>query len=367
MKRKMLIPLIIIIVIIAVPIIFLRTAPQLGHKSLGESLEKIKKSPNYKSGIFLNPVRTLMDMPSKKVFKEMAKKAENRIPQDKIETKPLNIEAYKTKNSNEAIITWLGHSTMLIKIDGITILTDPVFSKRASIISLFGPKKFLYTNEYSVSDLPPVDIVLISHDHYDHLDYKTIKELKNVSEFYVPLGTKAHLVHWGIKEDKIKELDWWEEINYGDIKFAATPARHFSGRQLNDRFKTLWCGWVIKGKSHSLFFSGDSGYFDGFKQIGEKYGPFDFSMMENGQYSIYWPEIHMMPEESVTAAIDLKSKAAMPIHWGKFKLSIHEWNEPPRRFYVHAKKNNLKVVLPFIGQTFNLNSLPVDTFTFSNN
>jgi hypothetical protein len=142
MKRKMLVPLIIIIVLIAVPIIFLRTAPQLGHKSLGESLEKIKKSPNYKSGIFLNPVRTLMDMPSKKVFKEMAKKAENRIPQDKIETKPLNIEAYKTKNSNEAIITWLGHSTMLIKIDGITILTDPVFSKRASIISLFGLKSF---------------------------------------------------------------------------------------------------------------------------------------------------------------------------------------------------------------------------------
>ncbi len=368
MKKKMVFLLVVLVILILTPIVFLRIAPQLGSKAEGESLKKIEKSPNYKMGFFINPVETDFTIPSNKVFKEMYRKSANRIPEKEIVTYPVNTDAYKTLSDSNVIFTWLGHSTMLIKISGTTILIDPVFSKRASLISFIGPKKFRYSNEYTVDNLPKADIVVISHDHYDHLDFKTIKKLKNkVDNFIVPLGLKAHLTHWGVESKKIEELDLWEEVTLNGISFISTPARHFSGRQLNDRFKTLWCGWVLKSKNHSLFFSGDSGYFDVFKEIGEKYGPFDLSMIENGQYSIYWPYIHMNPEESAQAAIDLKSKAAMPIHWGKFKLSIHEWNEPPRRFYNYAKEHDLAVVLPLIGQTFDLDNLPVDTSSFSIN
>ena len=248
---------------------------------------------------------------------------------------------------------------MLMKINGITLITDPVFSKRASLFQFIGPKKFAYTHEFKISELPPVDLVLLSHDHYDHLDCKVIKALKDKADkFIMPLGVGSHLERWGVDPSKIVELDWWENINYKGITLTAAPGRHFTGRLFNDRFKTLWCGWSIRGKEKRIYFSGDSGYFEGFKEIGEKLGPFDLSFIECGQYSKYWPTIHMAPEESVQAAIDLRSKQAVPIHWGKFKLSIHPWNEPPARFIKKANEENLNVGTPKIGEVFTLNKLP---------
>jgi L-ascorbate metabolism protein UlaG (beta-lactamase superfamily) len=359
--KKIMITLIILFSLVGVTFLYFRLAPQFGGRAKGKRLERILASPNFRNNFFQNPSNTTMEIPPGKVFLEFFKKGIDRTPVKQIETLPINFDAYVNSNKDEVIITWLGHSTLLIKTGGITILTDPVFSKRASMISLFGPKKFNYTHDYELEDLPPIDIVVISHDHYDHLDYKAIKKLKKtVKKFFMPLGVGSHFERWGVDPDKIVELDWWESVNFSNLELVATPSRHFTGRKLNDRFKTLWCGWIIKTEKKRLFFSGDSGYWDGFKKIGEKYGPFDFTMIECGQYSPYWPTIHMAPEESVQAAIDLNSKVAMPIHWGKFRLSLHSWYEPPTRFKTKAEFENLRIVIPKIGETFSLDNLPID-------
>ena len=326
-----------------------------GKKPQGERLARIINSDNFQKGIFQNVEETNMERPPFEGIKEMMKKNPDQKPSKPIITLPINVERYKNSPADEVLITWLGHSTVLIRINGITVITDPVFSKRASMFQFLGPKKFNYTNEYALEDLPPVDVVLVSHDHYDHLDFQAIKFFKDkAKKFITPLGVGAHLEHWGINSEKISECNWWEETSFHGIEFTATPGRHFTGRLFSDRFKTLWCGWAIKTEKNNVYFSGDSGYFKGFKDIGEKFGPFDISFVECGQYSKYWPYIHMMPEESVQAALDVKSKLAMPMHWGKFKLSIHTWFEPPTRFVEKATELNLKVASPKIGQTFSL-------------
>jgi L-ascorbate metabolism protein UlaG (beta-lactamase superfamily) len=359
--KKLMITLIVLFLIVGTIIIYFKLAPQAGGKAKGKRLERIIASPNFRNNFFQNPVITNTDIPPRHVFMELFKKGIDRTPLKPIETVPIDVNSYINTDKDEVIITWLGHSTLLIKTGGITILTDPVFSKRVSMISFFGPKKFDYTHDYKPEDLPPIDIVIISHDHYDHLDYKAIKTLKKtVKKFFMPLGVGSHFERWGVDPAKIVELDLWESVSYEKLELTATPARHFSGRKLNDRFKTLWCGWVIKSEKKRIYFSGDSGYWDGFKKIGEQYGPFDFTMIECGQYSTYWPFIHMAPEESVLAAIDLNSKAAMPVHWGKFRLSLHSWYEPPTRFKIKAEWENFRIVIPKIGETFSLENLPTN-------
>ena len=338
--------------------LFVKMTPQLGRKPSGKRLEIIRNSPNYKQGIFQNKERTMMEPPPFEAFKAMLKKDPLRSPLIPLKTIPIDREKYLNSFSDDVLVTWLGHSTVLIKINGQTILTDPVFSKRASLFQFMGPKKFDYAHEFMVDELPPVDVVLLSHDHYDHLDYHVIKKMKKkAGRFVMPLGVGAHLERWGVEASKIVELDWWEQISINGITYTATPGRHFTGRFLNDRFNTFWCGWAVMSESKRIYFSGDSGYFDGFKAIGEKLGPFDLSIIECGQYSKYWPEIHMTPEESVQAAIDVKSKQAIPMHWGKFKLSIHPWNEPPARFIKEAKEKALAASTPAIGETFELSRI----------
>jgi len=356
-KMTFLFILIFIVLLILIVGSFLKFAPQVGAKSIGERLKRIENSPNFVDGKFQNPIETPMSATDSSTWKGMIKYFkgnEERAPNNPLPTVKFDKTRFEKLGASEPVISWLGHSTVLIKLEGTVFITDPVFSKRASMVSFFGPKRFDYENQIKLTDLPKIDVVIISHDHYDHLDYGTIEKLHpQVSQFFIPLGVAAHLEKWGVPSNKIIELDWWEEVNFGDkFKLVATPTRHFSGRGITDRFKTLWCSWVIQSENYRLFYGGDSGYFPGFKEIGEKYGPFDLTMLECGAYSIYWSTIHMMPEENVQAHIDLKGKILMPIHWGKFNLSIHSWTEPIERLLNRANFSEVKVATPPIAESW---------------
>lgn len=336
--------------------IFFQTAPQIGKQAAGDRLAKMESAPNFEKGKFQNTVETNMDMPfgtMVKVFKGFlfADKSA-REPQEAVNTKTFNATEFNAYNADTVAVTWFGHSSLLIRIEGLTILTDPVLiGERASMFSFMGPKRFEYDHHITLEELPSIDIVLISHDHYDHLDYPTIKALANkVGAFYAPLGVGAHLEHWGVPADKITEVKWWDELALGDLTLAFAPTRHFSGRAIRDRFKTLWGSWAIMGKSKRLYFSGDSGYFPGFAKIGEKYGPFDLTFMECGAYNEGWSEIHMFPEETAQAHLDVKGKLLLPIHWGKFDLSLHPWKESVERLKAKAKEENIQLMTPEVGQ-----------------
>lgn len=250
---------------------------------------------------------------------------------------------------NESVIR-LGHSTLLFKFDNKYILTDPIFSNRASPVQWMGPKRF-HKSPISIEDLPFIDCVIISHDHYDHLDKQSIKKLKNkVGIFYTTLGVGKRLEKFGVSSEKIVELNWWQSDIRNDIEFICTPTQHFSGRGLFDRDKTLWASWVIKSKKSSIYFGADGGYFEGFKDIAQKYGPFDMSFLEVGAYNELWRDIHMMPEESIQAHKDLRAKRFFPIHNGTFDLSLHAWYEPFERVDKLAKENNIAIFFPIMGE-----------------
>jgi L-ascorbate metabolism protein UlaG (beta-lactamase superfamily) len=255
-----------------------------------------------------------------------------------------------TLPDDKPTVVWFGHSSYLIKSKGVTVLMDPVFSGNASPVTFFG-KSFPGSDVYSEGDIPPIDLLIISHDHYDHLDYKTITELiPKVKKFYTALGVGAHLERWGVPPDRIVEFDWWESKSIGDsIRLTATPARHFSGRSLA-RGKTLWASFVLNIHGYTLYLGGDSGYDTHFAEIGAKYGPFDLAILECGQYGDDWPLIHMFPEQVVTAAQDLRAKALLPVHWGKFALAYHAWNEPIQRLVESAATKELRVTTPKIGE-----------------
>lgn len=211
----------------------------------------------------------------------------------------------------------------------------------------------------AIEKLPKIDAVVISHDHYDHLDYESIKKLKTkVDAYFVPLGVGVHLEAWDIDSTKITEMDWWEEKTFENIQLVCAPAQHFSGRKFSNGQSTLWSSWIIKTDSTSIYFSGDGGYGTHFKEIGEKYGPFDFAMMECGQYNKMWPDIHMFPEETAQAGVDIQAKAIMPIHWGAFKLALHSWTDPIERVSKKAEELQIHLVAPEIGEPIVINALP---------
>jgi L-ascorbate metabolism protein UlaG (beta-lactamase superfamily) len=246
-------------------------------------------------------------------------------------------------------VSWLGHSSLLMQIDGYSILTDPVFERK---VSLIGPSRFSADLPLSVYALQHVDVVIVSHDHYDHLNKFSVQQLVDkTGVFIVPLKVGKRLIKWGVPKEKIVELGWWDEAHpQSGLKIAATPAQHFSGRGLFDRNSTLWASWVIETGKHKVFFSGDTGYFDGFKEIGKKYGPFDVAFLECGAYNEHWSNVHMFPEQTVQAGIDLGARVLQPIHWATFNLAMHAWYEPVERLTEAAWNRSVKLSIPVMGQ-----------------
>ncbi|MEK0267924.1 MBL fold metallo-hydrolase [Stenotrophomonas rhizophila] len=248
----------------------------------------------------------------------------------------------------------LGHSTMLMKLDGHFWLTDPVFAERASPMSFMGPKRF-HAPPLSIDELPPITGVIISHDHYDHLDHDAILALApKVQHFVTALGVGDRLIGWGVPAAKVVQLDWWQDTRVEGLKIVATPAQHFSGRTLADGNRTLWASWVIDTGRTRIFFSGDTGYFDGFARIGERYGPFDLTMVETGAYDAQWPDVHMQPEQSLQAHLDVRGKVMMPIHNGTFDLALHPWTEPFERITALAEEQGVALTAPHMGERLDI-------------
>jgi L-ascorbate metabolism protein UlaG (beta-lactamase superfamily) len=276
-------------------------------------------------------------------------KPEHTVPEGDIPVLP--ITRAQLQAAPDATVFRLGHSTVLLKLGGAFWLTDPVFAERASPFQWLGPKRF-HQPPISIEDLPPIKGVILSHDHYDHLDQDAILRLAAKTEFFLtPLGVGDRLIDWGITASKVQQLDWWQSATRGGVEFVATPAQHFSGRGLRDGNQTLWASWVIRGADGMrIFFSGDSGYFDGFKAIGDKYGPFDITLMETGAYDKQWPYVHMQPEETLQAHIDLRGKWLLPIHNGTFDLAMHIWHEPFDRITALAKAKGVAITTPRMGE-----------------
>lgn len=325
-----------------------------GKLPSGKHKERVQQSPNYKNGAFQNLSPTPMKpegITYWKMMREFFKKHPGTAPSARL---PFVKTDLTRLHSTEPVIVWFGHSSYLLKISNKTFLIDPVFSGNAAPLS-FMVKAFPGTDEYKPEDMPPVDYLILTHDHYDHLDFKTIRKLKKkIRSVFCSLGVGAHLRHWGIDGNIITEMDWWqkEELD-NDMDLTAAPARHFSGRGIK-RGQSLWSSFILKTRSHSLYLGGDSGYDSHFKEIGEKHGPFDLAILESGQYNVMWPLIHMMPEETVQAAIDLKAKALLPVHWGKFRLGMHPWNEPVRRIVNAAQETGTVIATPKIGEALPL-------------
>lgn len=274
-------------------------------------------------------------------------------PKDAVPSVPIPVKPVSRKQLEQApdhSLFRLGHSTILMKINGLFWLTDPVFSERASPFSFMGPKRF-HATPIAIEDLPPLAGVILSHNHYDHLDYSAIKALAaKTAVFLTPLGVGDTLMRWGIAANKIQQLDWWQSTEVEGLNFHATPAQHFSGRSLRDGNQTLWCSWVMQSNDLKIFFSGDSGYFDGFKEIGERHGPFDLTLMETGAYNRQWAYVHMLPEETMQAHLDLQGKWLLPIHNGTFDLAMHCWYEPFERIERLAHQFNIPLTTPQFGE-----------------
>lgn len=327
---------------------------QFGKAPAGDRLARITQVPGYRDGAFQNLSPTPVMLPGKSVLdlaREYFKPAINRKPDHTLPSVQTDLRSLP---NDVPTVVWFGHSSYLIMIAGRTVLVDPVFSGNASPVAFFG-KNYPGSNVYAVEDLPEIDVLLLTHDHYDHLDYDTVvKLIPKVGRVVTSLGVGAHLESWGYDSALINELAWHETTSVADVlTFTALPARHFSGR-LFKRGQALWSSFVLQAPEHTLYLGGDSGYDTHFKAIGDAYGPFDLAILECGQYGTNWPYIHMLPEQTAQAALDLRAKALLPVHWAKFTLALHPWTEPIERIRVRAEELNLPLITPQIGQPFSV-------------
>jgi len=327
----------------------------LGGTSKGLRLERIKASPLWHRGAFRNlrPVLPQLRQPDAKMptVREFLFAGDRRVP-----TAPLPAldprRAWGRKARSGLRATWLGHSTVLLEMDGLRVLTDPVWGQRASPSQWAGPKRFQPV-PVGVDSLPPLDVVVITHDHYDHLDFTSIRALaRQRVPFVTSLGVGAHLEAWGVPAERIVELDWWESYSLpnADLTLTAAPSQHFSGRTLGNRNATLWSSMVMRSERHAVFFSGDTGLTTEYAEIGERLGPFDLVMLEVGAFHPAWGDIHLGPENAVEAWKLLGSGAFLPVHWGTFSLAMHAWDEPAESLFELAPKQDVPLVMPRLGE-----------------
>jgi len=337
-------------------------SPSLGARATGDRLERMKASPQYGDKAFVNLIKTVMAVegnPLKGAWEWISNDAQVEPDVELPVTTPPSLDAV---GDDRLRITWMGHSSMLIEIDGHIILTDPVWGPRASPFSWMGPARF-HETPVELEDLPKLDAVVLSHDHYDHLDYPSILRLSAMdTNFVVPLGIGAHLESWGVPPERITELDWWQEHTVGALRLVATPARHFSGRGVTDRNSTLWSSWAIIGPRHRAWFSGDTGPAAFFDEIGERFGPFDVSMVEIGAYHPSWGVIHLGPEAAVGVHQQVRAKTMIPVHWGTFNLALHAWDAPVIELSEFAAKAGVAIAVPVVGGTVDPAAPYVDPF-----
>jgi len=336
----------------------------------GERMARIRRSPHFKDGVFQNPGGPARIRPSGST-RDLARtyfdkdSRSRRAPKGAIPVHPTTLADISRPPATGLRLTWMGHSGVLAEIDGHRVLFDPVWGERCSPFPFAGPRR-LHPVPLPLAALGPVDVVVISHDHYDHLDLPTIKALAGTDTlFAVPLGVGAHLERWGVSAGRLRELDWHETTKVGGLTLTATPARHFCGRGLRNTQHTLWASWVVEGEEHRVYHSGDTGYFDGFKDIGAGHGPFDATMIQVGAYSDFWPDIHMTPEEGVRAHLDLQGGDAagvlLPIHWATFNLAPHAWAEPGEWMRDAGEEAGQAVAFPRPGEPFEpAGELPVE-------
>ena len=348
--------------VVLIGVIFVNTSPEFGGDPKEEDIKKYIQTGHYEEGEFKNYSLTTMDYSFSQIVEIVGDYFDDsvqnipKIPLTVIQQDSLFLEETK----QQAKLIWFGHSAFLLQLDGKNILLDPMFGEVPAPVDFAAKSRFFKDLHLAVEKLPEIDYVFISHDHYDHLDYESIEVLKaKTKQFILPIGVGTHFRSWKVDEAKIHEYNWWDEDTIDGLSFAFTPSRHFSGRGAFNQNSTLWGSWVIRGKEQRIFFSGDGGYDDHFKKIGDKYGPFDIAMVECGQYNKYWKDIHMAPEESALAIKDLNAKVGIPIHWGAFSLSTHDWFEPPVRIKNAADSLGVKVVTPQLGESMDLDSVSV--------
>jgi len=333
---------------------------QFGGKVSQTHKTQYQKSVNWQNGCFQNletaDITPRFGKIPSIIWKQLTNTKE-RQPQQPIPVLPFNKKEFLSPSS-EAKFIWYGHSAIMMNVQNQIILIDPMLGSNTTPIAPFANKRFSNNTLSLIDDFPEIDLILLTHDHYDHLDLASILKLKSKTKrYFVALGIKRHLVSWGVAAETITEFDWWETHSSKEVSFTFTPTQHFSGRGLTDRFKTLWGGWAIKTENEHIWFSGDGGYGKHFKTIGERLDPFDFAFMECGQYNDNWRPVHLFPDESIQAAIDANVKKAMPVHWAGFNLSFqHTWYEPAEEFVKFAKEKNLEYMVPALGKIFTKNS-----------
>jgi L-ascorbate metabolism protein UlaG (beta-lactamase superfamily) len=324
-----------------------------GHRATGARAARVKASPQWQGGHFVNPqpleddwLGMLTGAAAMSAFVSPAHPLEAVVPRR--EPPATGLRA-----------TWFGHSSVLLELDGVRVLTDPVWSERASPFSWAGPKRWSPV-VVPLEALEPVDVVVISHDHYDHLDAPTVAALaKTGTVFVVPLGVGAHLAYWGVPEAQLVELDWWEHAQVRGLTVTATPARHASGRMGLDDAAKLWAGWSLASARHRVYYSGDTGFFPALADIGARLGPFDLTLIEAGQYGASWPDWHLGPEQAVKAHLLVRGRVLLPVHWGLFGLAYHGWTEPVERVLVAARGAGVTVATPRPGEGFEPDSPPL--------
>ncbi len=334
--------------------ITLSSCASFGNRASGQRQTRIEASPHSADGHFLN-AQPLGDFNWGDLWYFLGQRLfgqQIRRPPALLPFVPVHPASFITPPPPGLRAIWLGHSSVLIEMDGLRFLLDPIFSDYASPFQWIGPKRFA-PPPIALSDLPPIDAVLISHDHYDHLDMHTAQHLATMgSHFLVPLGIGAHLEAWGIPASQITDLDWWESHQLGQITFVCTPSQHYSGRGLLDRMETLWASWTALGPQHRVFYSGDTGFSDHFQHIGQRFGPFHLGIFKIGAYgpSDYWHDVHIDPEEAIQAHRDVRGQILLPVHWATFNLGLHDWDEPIKRALKTARENKVELVTPRLGE-----------------